>query len=122
MNTTADPSADFGLQGGAYMTRRELVDTAPRPEEMVAQMGIEVGDVIQDTEDGVCHVVTDFSNYGEHGSILLDSPTASNVDELEEGGISATLTDYYAKWRRGTLIQRAHWENWPTTVTGAGSH
>lgn len=122
MNTTADTTPDYGLQGDTYLTRRELVDTAPRPETMVDQMGIEVGDVIQDTEDGICHVVTDVDTSGKYGSLLLDSPTASTAAELEKGGISTTVTDYYAKWQRGTLIQRAHWEGWPATVTGAGNH
>ena len=80
-----------------------------------------VGEVGNDVADPILRVLDDIPDLNPH---LRDHLLGAwgGVDELEEGGISATLTDYYAKWRRGTLIQRAHWENWPTTVTGAGSH
>lgn len=112
MNEREDVDPEYGIVDGVYLTRAELYSIIPSVESMVDEMGIRVGDVIEDEEDGLCHVVTNVGMISPGGGLLLDCPSVSNYDELYENGIATALVDYYAKWRRGTLRFRCHWPNW----------
>jgi len=106
------PDPDFGVVGDTFLTREELTAVCPDAEMMVEQMGLQVGDVIQDGEDGLCHVVSQIRTNTEKGGLLLDCPTTETYDDLHKNGIDTTLIPYYARWRRGTVTKRAHWEQW----------